>query len=88
MKFGKIRNLMFHTLENGVLAYVCKPDLKRSKLASRAYECVFIAYVVNNKAYRFYNLKDQVLIESNDVDFFEYKFSFKLRNSRGSNGGF
>ena len=69
------------------MAYVRKLDRKRSKLASRAYECVFIGYVINSKAYRFYNWKDQVIIESNDVDFFEDKFPFKLRNSRGSSKG-
>ena len=47
----------------GCLAYVRKPDPKRSKLASRAYECIFIGYAVNSKAYRFYNLKDQVIIK-------------------------
>ena len=67
----------------GCLAYVRKLDLKRSKLASRAYECVFIGYVINCKVYRFYNLKDQVIIESNNVDFFEDKFPFKLRNGGG-----
>ena len=38
------------------LAYVRIPDPKRIKLASRAYECVFIGYAVNSKAYRFYNI--------------------------------
>ena len=59
-------------------------DPKRRKLASRAYECVFIGYAVNSKAYRFYDLKDKVIIESNDADFYEYKFPFKLKNSGGS----
>ena len=68
----------------GCLAYVRIPDPKRSKLASRAYECVFIGYAINSKAYRFYDLKNHVIIESNDVDFFENKFLFKLRNSGGS----
>ncbi|PNX87224.1 retrovirus-related Pol polyprotein from transposon TNT 1-94, partial [Trifolium pratense] len=36
----------------GCLAYVRKPDPKRVKLASRAYECVFIGYAANSKAYR------------------------------------
>ncbi|CAJ2658083.1 unnamed protein product [Trifolium pratense] len=35
----------------GCLAYVRKPDPKRVKLASRAYECVFIGYAANSKAY-------------------------------------
>ena len=41
----------------------------------------FIGYAVNSKACRFYNLKDQVIIKSNDVDFFEDYFPFKLKNS-------
>ena len=40
----------------GCLAYVRIPDPKRIKLASRAYECVFIGYAINSKAYRFYDL--------------------------------
>ena len=71
--------------ESGVcLAYVRIPDPKRVKLASRAYECVFIGYAVNSKAYRFYDLNAKVTIESNDVDFYESKFPFKSRNSGGS----
>ncbi|KAM7494813.1 hypothetical protein LguiB_029422 [Lonicera macranthoides] len=68
----------------GCLSFVRIPDPKRSKLASRAYECVFIGYAINSKAYRFYDLKNHVIIESNDVDFFEDKFPFKLKNSGGS----
>ncbi|GAU49932.1 hypothetical protein TSUD_408340 [Trifolium subterraneum] len=65
----------------GCLAYVRKPDPKRVKLASRAYECVFIGYAANSKAYRFYDLNEKVIIESNDADFYENKFPFKSRNS-------
>ena len=65
----------------GCLAYVRIPDPKRVKLASRAYECVFIGYAINSKVYRFYDLNAKVIIESNDADFYENKFPFKLRNS-------
>ncbi|GAU50608.1 hypothetical protein TSUD_410180 [Trifolium subterraneum] len=65
----------------GCLAYVRKPDPKRVKLASRAYECVFIGYAANSKAYRFYDLNEKVIIESNDANFYENKFPFKSRNS-------
>ena len=44
-------------------------------------KCVFIGYAKNSKAYRFYDLENKVIIESNDVDFFKDKFSFKSRNS-------
>ena len=50
------------------------------KLASRAYECVFIGYAESSKAYRFYDLENKVIIKSNDVDFFEDRFPFKSRN--------
>jgi len=42
----------------------------------RAYECVFIGYAINNKAYWLYDLKNQVIILSNAVDFYEEKFPF------------
>ncbi|CAJ2640978.1 unnamed protein product [Trifolium pratense] len=68
----------------GCLAYVRIPDPKRVKLASRAYECVFIGYAANSKAYRFYDLNAKVVIESVDADFYENKFPFKSRNSGGT----
>ncbi len=68
----------------GCLAYVRIPDPKKVKLASRAYECVFIGYAVNSKAYRFYDLNAKVIIESNDVDFYENRFPFKSINSGGT----
>jgi hypothetical protein len=71
----------------GCLAYVRIPNPKRVKLASRAYECVFIGYALNSKAYRFYDLKAKVIIESNDADFYETKFPFLSRDSGGNSGG-
>ena len=74
---------VFYFLVWGCLAYVRIPDLKRSKLASRAYECAFIGYAIHSKAYRFYDIKNNVIIEPLDVDFFEDKFPFKSKNSGG-----
>ena len=71
----------------GCLAYVRIPDPKRSKLATRAYECVFIGYSVNSKAYIFYDVNNKVVIESIDADFFEDKFPFKSKNSGGTQVG-
>ncbi|CAL1388160.1 unnamed protein product [Linum trigynum] len=68
----------------GCLAYVRIPDPKRIKLASRAYECVFVGYAANSKAYRFYDLNARTIIESIDADFFETRFPFKTRNSGGN----
>jgi len=69
----------------GCLAYVRIPNPKRIKLASRTYECVFIGYALNSKAYMFYDLKAKVIIESNDADFYETKFPFLSRDSGGAN---
>lgn len=66
------------------MAFAGKLDPKMSKLASRAFECVFIGYAYNSKAYRFYDLKNHVITESNDVDFFENNFPFKSRNCGAS----
>lgn len=66
------------------LAYARFPDLERVKLASKAYECVFIWYASNSKAYGCYDLNSKVIIESNDVEFYEDKFHFKSRNSGGT----
>jgi hypothetical protein len=43
-----------------------------------AYKQVFIGYAV-----KFYNLNNKVIIESNDANFNENKFPFKLTNSGG-----
>jgi len=63
----------------GCLSYVRIPNPKRIKLVSRAYECVFIGYALNSNAYRFYDLKAKVIIESNDTNFYETKFPFISR---------
>ncbi|XP_071687092.1 uncharacterized protein [Rutidosis leptorrhynchoides] len=68
----------------GCLAYVRIPDPKCVKLASRAYECVFVGYTINSKAYKFFDLNARVIIESNDADFYEHKFPFKSGNSGGA----
>ena len=60
------------------LAYVRILDPQRRKLASRAYEFVFIGYAENNKTYKFYDLENKVIIESNDIDFFEDRFPLNL----------
>ena len=42
----------------GCLVYVRIPDPKRSKLARRGYESIFVGYAEHSKAYRFFDLKD------------------------------
>ncbi|GJU91034.1 retrovirus-related pol polyprotein from transposon TNT 1-94 [Tanacetum coccineum] len=61
----------------GCLASVRIPGLKRIKLASRAYECLFVGYALNSKAYMFFDLKYHVILESNDADFHEHEYPFK-----------
>jgi len=50
---------------------------KRVKLTSRAYECVFIGYVINNEAYMLYDLNAKVIIELKDVNLYVNIYSFK-----------
>jgi len=71
----------------GCLAYVRISNPKRVKLASRAYEYIFIRYALNNEAYRFSDLKAKVIIEANDADSYEAKFPFISRDSGGNSGG-
>ena len=56
-------------------------DPKRNKFAGKAYECVFVGYAENSKAYRFFDLNAHIVIESIDVDFYEHRFPFILKNS-------
>ena len=56
----------------GCLAYYKNIDPKRIKLGPRGIKCAFIGYASNRKAYRLLNLKSNVIIESRDVEFFEY----------------
>jgi len=50
---------------------------KKVKLTSRAYEYVFIGYVINSEAYRFYDLNVKVIIELKDADFYVNIYPFK-----------
>jgi len=59
------------------LDYIWILDSKRVELTSRADECVFIEYVINSEAYRFYNLNAKVIKELKDADFYVYIYPFK-----------
>ena len=41
-----------------------------------------LGYFESSKTYRFYDLDNKVIIESNDADFFEDRFPFTSWNSR------
>jgi len=43
-------------------------------------------YVINSKAYCFYDLNVKVIIESNDANFYGNKLPFELRNSGSASG--
>lgn len=45
---------------------------------------MFLGYAVNSKAYRLYDLIHRATIESNDADFYEHRFPFKLKYSGGT----
>nr|KAJ0185147.1 hypothetical protein LSAT_V11C900494230 [Lactuca sativa] len=47
----------------------------RSKLGAQSMKSVFIGYAQNNKAYRLLDDKSGVVVESRDVEIFNYKFS-------------
>lgn len=58
--------------------------LKRVKLTTSSYECIFIRYATNTKTYLCYDLNSKVTIESNNVEFYKDKLPFKSRNSLGT----
>ena len=49
-------------------------DPKISKLGKKVTTCTFLGYNSNSTTYRFFNLDDNVIIESGDVIFHENKF--------------
>ena len=67
----------------GCLAYVRLTDHKISKLSIRATTFAFLSYVINSAAYRFFDLENKIIFESDDAIFHEEKFPFKLKNSGG-----
>ncbi|XP_071928279.1 uncharacterized protein [Coffea arabica] len=50
------------------------PDNKRTKLGPRALKSVIVGYAENSKAYGLLDLGSNIIVESRDVEFFEYKF--------------
>ena len=53
------------------LNYIWILDPKKVELPSRAYECVFIGYVINIEAYMFYDINVKVIIELKYANFYE-----------------
>lgn len=55
----------------GCPAMVWKPNVKRTKLDEKSYECIFLRYADNAKAYRLYDLNTKKIVISRDVVFME-----------------
>lgn len=55
----------------GCKAMVWKPEQKRKKLDAKAYQCIFLRYADNAKAYRLFDLNTQKIVISRDVVFME-----------------
>ena len=65
------------------LAFVRLMDPKITKLGKKVTTCAFLGYASNSTAYRFFNLEDNIVIESGDAIFYENKFPFDTKNSGG-----
>ena len=61
----------------GCLAYVRLTESKITKLGIKATTRVFLSYVINSVAYRFFDLENKIIFESGDVIFHEENFHFK-----------
>ena len=56
-------------------------DPKITKLGKKVATCAFLGYASNSTAYRFFNLEDNIVIESGDAIFRENMFPFYFKNS-------
>lgn len=55
----------------GCRAFVHNHEPNRNKLDPRAFKCLFLGYVANQKGYKCYFLEKEKLFMSMDVSFFE-----------------
>lgn len=55
----------------GCKAMVWQPEQKRKKFDNKSFECIFLRYADNAKAYRLYDLNTKKIIISRDVIFME-----------------
>ena len=65
-KFGISKSL-------GCLAFVRLMDPKITKLGKKVTTCAFLYYASNSTTYRFFNVEDNIVIESGDAIFYENK---------------
>lgn len=55
----------------GCKAMVWQPTQKRTKLDPKSYECIYLGFAHDTKAYRLYNMNTKKIVISRDVIFFE-----------------
>jgi hypothetical protein len=58
---------------------------KKPKLGKKASTCAFLGDSLNSKAYRFFYLVNNTMIETLYAIFYKDKFTLKLKNSGGIN---
>ena len=75
----------------GCTAFVHNHEINRNKLDPKAFKCIFVGYVANQKGYKRYSLEKKKLFVSMDVTFFENKPFFSkdsLQGEIGNEGNF
>ena len=79
IRFGKVRKPNLHYLHVfGSKCYVLNDREHLRKFDPKSDESVFVGYILNNRAYRVYNIRTQIVMESINVvfddkdDFFEF----------------
>lgn len=86
--WGEILLIVFYALNNvpKSKSKISPCDILKKRQPNLSYlrTWVCLAYATNSKTCKFYDLNEKVIIESNDVEFYENKFPFKSRNSGGT----
>jgi len=70
----------------GCLAKVMLPNLKKSKISSKTFDCLFLDYVEHSAAYRFLVFSSEIIerntiVETINVEFFEHIFPLKVTST-------
>ncbi|KAL0413257.1 UNVERIFIED_CONTAM: putative transposon Ty5-1 protein [Sesamum radiatum] len=65
-----------HLRTFGALCYATDNTPHRSKFQSRVLRCILIGYAMHKKAYKLFDLDNQAVIFSRDVQFYENMFPF------------
>ena len=77
----------------GFLAKVQLPISKRVKVGPKTVDCVFIGYAKNSKSFRFLvhtskypDIHDNIIMESDNAEFFEHIYLYNTRLEWSSGG--